>query len=154
LLFEGSDDPSLTLTQLPGGRYYVYKDGSLTERIGLSRLDSPFSGPSCAVQAPLELDEIHARVSLALPEGELPVAVRLHSTARRRGVIGIDFRDNRSLVMNVDAALCPGCGEDATTCRPVSPNLERATLEGDQVLLVRSAEPSADGFVTINLDLR
>jgi hypothetical protein len=154
LLFEGSADPSLTLTQLPGGRYYVYRDGSLSERIALSKLDSPFSGPSCAVQSPLELDEIHARVSIALPEGELPVAVRLHSTARRRGVIGIDLRDNRSLVLGVDAALCPGCGEDATACRPVSSNLERATLEGDQVLLVRSAEPSADGFVTIGLDLR
>jgi len=154
LLFEGIGNPSLTLTQLPAGRYYLYKDGSISERIGLSKLESPLSGPSCAGQTPLDLDQIHSRVSVALPEAALPVAVRLRSSARRNGFLSIDFRDNHSVVMKVDVALCPGCGEDASTCRPVTSSQDPATLEGDQVLLVREAEPSADGFVTISLDLR
>jgi hypothetical protein len=154
LLFEGSDHPSLTLTQLPGGRYYLFKDGALSERIALSKLESPLSGPSCASQTPLDLDEIHARVWMALPEAELPVAVRLRSTGRRDGLLSIDLRDSRTHALKVDAALCAGCGEDTTACRPLSSSQDPATLEGEQVLLVRAAEPSADGFVTISLDLR
>jgi hypothetical protein len=154
LLFEGSDQPSLTLTELPAGRYYLYKDGALSETIALSKLASPLAGPSCTEQTPLDLEEIHAPVSMALPEAELPVAVRLRSERRREVSLSIDFRDNHSLTMNVDAALCAGCGEDPSTCRPLSSSRDVTALAGDQVLLVRSAEPSADGFVTIRLDLR
>jgi len=155
LLFDGSGgDPSLTLTELPAGRYYLYKDGALSERIALSKLDAPLSGPSCAGQTPIDLADVESRLWMALPEAQLPVAVRLHTTLPRAGRLSIDFRDNRSLGMDVDAVLCPGCGEDASACRPLSAVRDEVILEGDQVLLVRAAEPSPDGFVTVSLVLR
>jgi hypothetical protein len=97
---------------------------------------------------------MHTRVWMALPEAALPVAVRLHTPVLREVPLSIDFRDNRSRAMMVDAALCSGCGEDAATCLPLSSSSDLTTFDGEQVLLVRSAAPSADGFVTISLDLR
>jgi hypothetical protein len=154
LLFDGSDDPALTLTELPAGRYYLYKDGAASERIALSKLTAPLSGPSCAGQTPVELADVHSRLWMALPEAQLPMAVRLRSSSRRAASLSFDFRDNHSNMMEIDAELCSGCGEDLSTCRPIPRATDVVTLEGDQVLLVRSAEPSPDGFVTVSLVVR
>jgi hypothetical protein len=154
VLFDGGGATAVTLTELPGGRYYIYKDARLDERIALSTLTVPLAGRSCTEQAPMVLGPLHARVWIALPEKSLPAAVRLHGEGARQVPLHLDFRDNRSVRMSVDAALCAGCGEDPSTCVPVPEVEGTVSFGGDQVLLVRSAAPSADGFVTISLDLR
>jgi hypothetical protein len=161
LLFDGSAGTSLTFTELAAGRYYLYKDGAVAGQIALSMLGSPLSGPSCAALTPLTLGaDLHAPLSIALPESALPVAVRLQTEGQREVPLVFDLRDNRSVHLAVEASLCRGCGDDPGACVPVGDlpgtaiGTGMATLEGDQVLRVQSAEPSPDGFVTVTIDLR
>jgi hypothetical protein len=154
LLVDGGAHPAVSFVELSAGRYYLSRDGTTYERIALSTLPSPLSGPSCAALAPLDLGELRKRLSIAVPEARLPAAVRLRSARARDARFAFDFRDNRSLRTPVDAALCAGCGEEEASCRPVPGPEGLESTSGDQVLLLRSAEPSPDGFLTITVDLR